>query len=133
MDYIQKQIGKVWESRILEYEFDILKSKIIFKLEIVNIDGRDIYTLELRDVSVCYFINDITEKRKRIFEPDHGDYLEFTSITLLKNINVHIKSQGKEWIEQYHGAANISIEIWDRQLFVEAKSIVLDNDVYFLE
>ena len=133
MDKLQKQLNLLWASKVIEYHFDMLSNKILFILETMDNGVLNKYKLSFNSVSMFYFINNVTDSRKNVFVSDDDDYLEFTSINILEDVKVLAESQQNSWINQYNGEANVSIEIWNKLLVIEASSLELNNISYSLD
>lgn len=133
MDTLQKQLSLLWASKVIEYHFDMLSNKILFILETMDNGEINKYELSFNSVSLFYFINNVSDSRKNIFVPDDDYYLEFTSINILEDVKVLAESQQNSWINQYNGEVNVSIEIWNKLLVIEASSLELNNINYSLD
>lgn len=132
MESLNKKLNLLWASKILNYDFDMLSNNITFLLETLDDGEIHRYELELKKVSMLYFVNNAGDTRFDIFEPDEDDYLEFTSISILENVALNIESEKHEWMKQYNGEANVCIEIWSKVVLIEVNSIVLNNESYLL-
>lgn len=132
MESLNKKLNLLWASKILNYDFDMLSNNITFLLETLDDGEIHRYELELKKVSMLYFVNNAGDTRFDIFEPDEDDYLEFTSISILENVALNIESEKHEWMKQYNGKANVCIEIWSKVVLIEVNSIVLNNESYLL-
>ena len=125
---VQNAIDKLWASVIESMSMDLLRSEITFKLKYYYYDKWTHYTLTLSGVSSFYFANDNGEDRFRIIEYENGDILELTSMTYYPNGigKIGIKD-GFPWTKQLYSSANFSLEIWQRNLLIEAKQIEIVN------
>lgn len=133
MENLKEKLILLWASKILKYNFDMLSNKITFLLETLDDDEIQRYGLVLKNVSMLYFVNNAGDTRFNIFEPDKDDYLEFTSINILNDVELHIESEEDRWLKQYGGKANVCIEIWSKIILIEADSIELNYENYDLE
>lgn len=132
MENLKKKLNLLWASKILNYDFDMLSNNITFLLETLDDGEIHRYELEFKKVSMLYFVNNVGDTRFNISEPDKDDYLEFTSINIMEDVQFYIESERHEWIKQYKGKANVCIEIWSKVVLIEADSIKLNNGNYSL-
>ena len=130
---LKSELDLLWTSEIAEYKFDIMRNEIVFKLRTMNNGLFGTHVLVLKGVSTCFFVNNNTDYRKEMYEITEEDYLEFTSINILNNIKILPTSKEKEeWIEQFSGEANISIEIWSKLLLIEVEKVEINGKEYLL-
>jgi hypothetical protein len=129
---LQEILEYLDEAKILNYDFDMLRNKLHFSLEIIEKKLSIRREVEISGVSTFLFLNEDSKDRKRISEYEEGDYLEFTDINLLQNrVDIVFKTD-KKWLQRFSGEGNIAIDIWNKLLVLEAKSIILDGNEYLL-
>ena len=93
MNIIQNKLNEIFETKITFYKFDLLNNKITMNLEKIENGIRSNHKLELEKISTAYFINNTSNKRKNIFEPEEDDNLELTSLNILeKSVLFRIES-----------------------------------------
>lgn len=129
MREIQYDLNDFFESKILSYNFDILKNTLTFKLEIADNNNKTkINKLIFEGVTTFFFVNDNNEDRKKLYPVEENDYLELTGIYYIKNKISIIPSDSKEkWLNNYMGEGDIIIEIWGKLLIIEAISVRSDG------
>lgn len=130
-----------WESKIIEYNFDMLKNEINFRISFPHKENDTIrrieYNLNFKKVSSYFFIKDVGDDRfyaVNDYEYEETDYLELSSIGYYENGigNFFIESK-KEWAKQYNANANFALEIWSGMLFIEAGIFEINDKVYHLK
>ena len=130
---IQKLLNNLWGATIDSIDFQLLSDKISLML---SINENEIITknkLEFREISSYYFLKDIGDDRFNFDEIEKIDYLELTSIDYYPEGIGMIKIIGEEeWINQYYSNANFALEVWNSLLFIEAKILILDGQLFKL-
>jgi len=127
---LEEKLNMLWASVILDYRFDMLRNEITFELETIDGERKNRHTLEFKKVSMWYFINNFSDYRKRINPPEEGSYLEITSIEVFEDFDIIIGNSQQDWLKKYNSQVNVSIEIWNQFLFIEAAVIKLDGIEY---
>ncbi|OQM47397.1 hypothetical protein B6A27_00960, partial [Anoxybacillus sp. UARK-01] len=63
------------------------------------------------------------------------DYTELTSIDYYQNGigKIHISSAKEIWVGEYFSSANFVLEFWEALLFIEAKSIVINEEEFLVD
>lgn len=132
LEELCNEFDKILEYKINNIDFNMLTSSI--KISIEDIDKRNTHKCDIifKNVSSYYFVNDMGESRKNVFEYEEGNYLEITSIDIIEG-DIEIKPKAYEkWLEQCEGSANIVIEIWSRILLIEAEKVIIAGKEYSL-
>lgn len=126
LEDIQDYLNCLWSGIIENHVIDIFNHSILFDINVVN-NGEEIHhQLKFSNVKALYYLNDQSP-----FEPEDDDYLELTSVTFqkekTKRINVSCVSN-----EYPHLAtkANFSLEIWGREMLIEASSVEIDGKLF---
>lgn len=133
MNIIQNKLNEIFETKITFYKFDLLNNKITMNLEKIENGIRSNHKLELEKISTAYFINNTSNKRKNIFEPEEDDYLELTSLNILeKSVLFRIESDIEQWLNKYCGMGNLILEIWSNIIILEVQIIRLDEKEFVL-
>ncbi len=137
---LTNELNKLWEGRILNLEFDILHHKIKFKIKVYRPGTRDeqfdIYNVVFSGVSSFYFLQNTDEDRFRTYDPDPGDTTELTTIGYYKDGIGKIKIVTREgdedagWASQWYSSANFALELDPSALFIEARSITINDKTY---
>ena len=115
---INKKLEILWALNIKTIDFDLLKGKLTFYL--YDHEGKN-YLLVLKGVSSLLWLRNTDNF---ILGFDENMFTELTSI-LIKDVNVDLKKD--KWLKQYKLDLNISIEIVNCALLVEADEILLDG------
>jgi hypothetical protein len=112
--------------------FDALKHTIILNVKIIENKGEEKFEIVFNGVSAYYFIENSENKRLSPTPYDEGDYLELTSISYFEFGvgKVAIESYLHEWTKKYYSSANFALELWSSMLFIEAKSVVVNGEVF---
>jgi hypothetical protein len=133
MNIIQNKLNEIFETKITFYKFDLLNNKITMDLEKIENGIITNHKLELEKISTAYFINNTSNKRKNIFEPEEDDYLELTSLNILeKSVLFRIESDIEQWLNNYCGMGNLILEIWSNIIILEVQIIRLDEKEFVL-
>ncbi|GGH61408.1 hypothetical protein GCM10008014_36820 [Paenibacillus silvae] len=126
MESIQDYLNSLWSGVIEKHVFDLFNHCILFDIKVVD-KGKTIqHQLKFTNVKSFYYLNDQIP-----FEPEYDDYLELTSISFQNEKNKVIKVSS--YLNEHpHLATNInfSLEIWGRELFIEASSIEIDGKLF---
>jgi hypothetical protein len=129
---IRNEFNKISECKITEINFDILKNRIKISLDFSNGINEKNTELVFEHVSSFYFVNNTEEQRKNFVMFENGDYLELTSIDIVEGYNTIEPKANEKWIEQYKTSINISIEIWNRVLFIESSQVIVGDKEFIL-
>lgn len=128
---LQKKLNELWAGIIEYFQINILKNTISFSIEVIENGQKNKYNLIFNRVSSYYFVHDSGEQRYNILDPEEGDYLELTSIDYYKDgLDIKMKSLTEEWAKQYYSNANFVLEIWNSMLFIEAKSVAINEKIF---
>lgn len=128
---LQNKLNELWSGIIKYYQINILDNTINFNIEVIENGQSNKYDLVFNKVSSYYFVHNREEQRHSITDPDEGDYLELTSIEYYKNgLDIKMKSLTEDWSKQYYSNANFILEIWNSMLFIEAKSVAINEKVF---
>lgn len=111
--------NSLWACSIHNIDFDIFHNRIV--LDLVEQEDNLHHKFELIDVHSYLWISRSGDPKKNCFEPI---YNEFTSIVFK---NIFIDTKNDKWLKQYFLDYNLSIEIMDGALLVNAKSLILDE------
>lgn len=132
MQDLKKQLNKLWAGSIERINFDFLRGSISLKVKVIENNNTNFYEVFFHEVSSHYYLRNNGDSRFIFYELEDGDYLELTSIDYYESGigNIAIKSHSDEWVNEYHSSANFALEIWSSMLFIEAKSIII-NDVKY--
>ncbi|ANU24822.1 hypothetical protein BCM40_06640 [Planococcus donghaensis] len=117
-------------------QVDLLNDTLTFNIEIHKNDYTDFQTLKFIDVSAFYYVKDNLENRFNFYDREKVYYLEMTTIDHVekKKCDFQIKSTSdEEWGENHTTDANVVIEIWDSVLFIEARRVEVENQVFDLK
>lgn len=122
-DELSGLLNGLWASDVLDYQFDIIRNRIHFKLRSYNTytNASRERTLSLERVAGFHFVDSYAEG-------DEADYLEMMSIDILEE-PVTIK-QFSAWDSDRCFDANLFFEIWNQEFLVDTRRIVLDDVVW---
>lgn len=125
MDY-QSKVNCMWESIIESYMFDALTHCINMELKLIENQIVTTHKMTIYGVKSILYLNDA-----ELYMPEDGDYLELTSITIdiskvnkIETWNIEKKSQHLE------SQANVILEIWNREVLIDAVGFILDGQKY---
>jgi hypothetical protein len=119
------------ESVIKTYNFDIVGNSIVFQLELLENGECKEFFVEF--LSTYYFINNTSKNRKNFIPYDLEDYLEFSSINIIRNAKIQPSDEIGKWLTQYSSELNISVEICNKLLLIEAGSVKINGVEYLIE
>jgi hypothetical protein len=127
---IDRILGKLWESTITSFQFDFSLHQL--KLELVAIEGgkQSKYAVIFGGVSAFFFVNGQGEKR---FDLSDWNYAELSEIYHFDHKEIQVNTITTEKGFYPHSVTpNIFIESWSSNLFIEAKSVSINDDYYDL-
>ncbi len=134
---LRNELNKLEEGRILNLAFDILYHSINLKVKVYQLEEKfETFNVIFSHVSSFYFVNDIGEERFNMWEPDPDDTKELTSIGYYKsgigNIKViaHKGIEGENWANYWYSSANFALDLLVGVLFIEARSITINDKTY---
>lgn len=135
MTRLQDSINELWDNIIEDMTIDVLNHTITFKTKAIRTGSITRHELQFREVSAFYFVGNNGEQRFDLLPRETGDFLEITAIWHYPNGvgKISIAATAEEWAEQFYSNANFSIEIWSAILFIEAKKIVIDQEVFEID
>ncbi len=123
---LQDNLNKLWASIIEKQVIDIFNHFILFEIKSINNGGVSFHQLKFNNVKSLYYIND-----QLPFEPEEDDYLELTSVIFEKERTNEIKVSSKSKEYSYLTSnSNFLIEIWGRELLIEASSVEIDGKLF---
>jgi len=122
----------LWAGIIRKMDFNLLKHEIFFDVEVIENGVSSKHSVIFEDVASYFYSNNIEDKRLEIYIPDEEDYLEMTSIHYLEGGigQIGIQSNSEPWAKQWHSSANFIIEIWSAHLFIEARTVIIDGEIF---
>ncbi|ANB58383.1 hypothetical protein GFC29_1088 [Anoxybacillus sp. B7M1] len=126
-------LNEMWASIVESFHIDILYHTISLKVKVSDTKGH--YQIIFKGVSSFYFIENSGEFRLNPIDPEDGDYTELTSIDYYQNGigKIHISSAKEIWVGEYFSSANFVLEFWEALLFIEAKSIVINEEEFLVD
>jgi hypothetical protein len=117
---LEGKLSNLWGSTILEYNMDLFRNSLEMKLRLRDGENESFHTLNLRNISTAYFLNDVGDFKYLFPEME---YLELTSIELLdEKTSVLYPSNA-----QNNSKVNMFMEIWNQVLFLETNNIEVDG------
>ncbi|WP_147614417.1 hypothetical protein [Paenibacillus odorifer] len=123
---LQDNLNKLWASIIEKQVIDIFNHFILFEIKSINNGEVSFHQLKFNNVKSIYYIND-----QLPFEPEEDDYLELTSVLFEKERTNEIKVSSKSKEYSYLTSnSNFLIEIWGRELLIEASSVEIDGKLF---
>ncbi|AWV32364.1 hypothetical protein [Paenibacillus odorifer] len=126
MKELQDNLNKLWASIIEKQVIDIFNHFILFEIKSINNGEVSFHQLKFNNVKSIYYIND-----QLPFEPEEDDYLELTSVLFEKERTNEIKVSSKSKEYSYLTSnSNFLIEIWGRELLIEASSVEIDGKLF---
>lgn len=133
MELLKNELNSLWAGLIEKFEVDMLKNTIFLNIKILDNNVETHFDLTFNDVSAHYFVKNNGLNRFEHFGTDEGDYLEITSIEYLepKSVEININSSSNKWAEEYYSSANFVLEIWSSMLFIEARSVTLNENTFY--
>ena len=122
MEEVQSVFDKLYDCKIEKLQYDCFNA--CFILEALDLGTNEKHNLIFNDVVSCLFAMTGFEGKicKEVFP-------ELSSI-LLKQISLNSKNK---FISSYPLSYNICVEIMDRAILINAKSVLIDSVVYDLE
>ncbi|WP_252250330.1 hypothetical protein [Clostridium sp. ZBS13] len=128
---LQNKLNELWAGVIELFQINILKNTISFIIKVIEDGQEHKYNVVFNGVSSYYFVHDSGECRYNLFDSEDDDYLELTSIDYYKNgLDIKMKSLTEEWVKQYYSNTNFVLEIWSSILFIEAKSVTINEKTF---
>ena len=122
---LEDLIYSIEESKIVNYNFDLMNKKIIFDLQCKEYGKVSNHVLCIEEVTSFYHVDD----PEIIY--DENSYLELTSLCL-DNAFINITGSHKDWLKHYSSSINICIEIWEEMLLIKARRIIIDGKTFDL-
>ncbi|MDP4098471.1 hypothetical protein OIN60_17190 [Paenibacillus sp. P96] len=126
MDRIQEYLNGLWSGVVENHVIDLFNHCILLDIKVINQGVTIQHQLKFKNVKSFYYLND-----QYPFEPEVGDYLELTSVTFQKGNTKEIKvtSDSSEY-PHLTTNTNFALEIWGREVFIEASSIEIDGKLF---
>ncbi|MDF9867837.1 hypothetical protein OKW22_001416 [Bacilli bacterium PM5-3] len=121
------------ETKVIEYNFDIVKKEFSILLENVYEDDKDVkHKIELKNVgAIFYDDDDISEEEKIEFNDDF--WLEFSEFAFLNKENQNEMIFKFSNRENYHRKFNVAIVFWyGINIFLYAQIMVINGVSYDL-
>lgn len=106
------------------YQFNLLDNEVTFNLFSNGYGNFKRYNLRFEGVTTCYFLNDTVEYRTTISE---SIYHELTSIECLEEVEIHFVAL-RYHLQQDIGLAQFMLEIWNQSLYIECKTVVINDE-----
>ena len=131
---LQMKLNELWAGIIENFEFNFLKHAITLKIKTIDNGIEKKYNVVFGEVASHFFLENKGQERLNLVLYDEGDYLELTSIDYYEGGvgNIIVKSS-HNWAEQYYSSANFILEIWNSMLFVEARVITINGEVFEID
>ena len=132
---LKKDLNQLWAGVMENITFDPLKNNIILQVKVIENAKEENFKVEFDGVSAFYWVRNNGNKRFNLPLPDEGDFLELTSIDYFGGGigEILIESASYEWAKQYFSSANFALEIWSSMLFIEAKSITINDKLFEID
>lgn len=126
IEEIQDYLNCLWSGIIEKHVIDIFNHSILLDIKIINNGEEFHHQLKFNNVKAFYYLND-----QPPLKPEDDDYLELTSITFQKEKRKFIKviSDSDEY-PHLSTRANFSLEIWGREMIIEASSVEMDGKLF---
>ena len=126
MNDIQDYLNCLWSGVIERHVIDLFKHSVLMDIKVIN-NGKAIqHQLKFNQVKALYYLND-----QAPLEPEDDDYLELTSVTFQKEETKQVKvSYDSHEYPHLTTEANFSLEIWGREMIIEASSVEIDGKLF---
>ncbi|WP_310551894.1 YxiG family protein [Paenibacillus glufosinatiresistens] len=127
MEKLQDCLNKVWSGIIEKHIIDLYNHFILFEIKVISKGTTTSHQLKFNNVRTIYYLND-----QPPFEPEEDDYLELTSVTFEEEAKeIKINSTKNEY-SYLKSSPNFLVEIWGRELLIDASSVEIDGDLFEL-
>lgn len=133
MKKLQEGFADLWGSIILETKFNLIQDEITMDLKSIDHGETTYYKLRFCEVSAYYYAKNTVENRYEFYDEDKVEYLEITTIDYENDIIVNLQvPDEKEWSQDYSSQFNVSLEIWNSILYIEARQVIINDKIYNL-
>jgi len=129
LNSIQDVLNYLWSGMIKNHSIDLLYHKIEFEIEILNEGKFFLHYLKFSNVKSFYYLND-----QEPFVPEDNDYLELSAVYYEREESKKIEVKSTKSTGFYRSTnPNFILEIWGREMYIEASSIEVDGIVYLID
>lgn len=120
---------------IEEFEINPLNHNITITIKSTEYGIEKKINIVFGEVSAYFFVENNGDKKINLLSYDKEDYLELTSIEYYEVGvgKVMIESSASRWTDQYFSSANFVLEIWSSVLFIEAKTVGINGEIFKVE